>query len=135
MDLEQEFDRRIAAIHGLSNPHSANRQTGGNPVDVRHAEFQAMATVFLGDDYDQAKLKQVESLQIALHKHQAVLSQRYTKDDISPGEYVNSFNALLDSTFAKCEEILGQKDFLRFFGAPRHEIGGFIDREAFLRLH
>jgi hypothetical protein len=135
MNPEQEFDRRIAAIHGHSNPYTATPHTGGDPIDVRHAEFQAMADVFLGEDFDRAKLAQVESLQIALHERQAELYQRYESKELSPVGYVNAFNALLDDTFAQCENILGQNDFLKFFGAPRTEMSSFIDREAFLDAH
>jgi hypothetical protein len=45
-------------------------------------------------------------------------------------EYVQSFNALLEETFRQCEEILGQEDFLKLFGAPRSQLAGFIDKET-----
>lgn len=133
MNLEQEFDRRVATLHRLSNPHTGESNPGEAVRDTRHAEFQVMADVFLGEDYDRAKVEQVENLQIALRKEQAVLSQRYKDKKLSSEEYVDSFNALLDNTFTKCEDVLGQKDFLKLFGAPRHELAGFIDKEAFLQ--
>jgi hypothetical protein len=133
MELEREFDRRIAAIHGLDNPVRHGSNIEESTMDVRHAEFQAMASVFLGDGFDPAKLAQVEDLQIALHKQQAELYRRYDAEQLGPEEYVESFNTSLDDTFSKCETILGPEDFLRLFGAPRSELAGFIDKEAFIQ--
>jgi hypothetical protein len=135
MSLEKEFDRRIAAIHGLSNPHDSGDTSGESLMDIRHAEFQAMADVFLGEDFNQTKLGQVENLQIALHSRQAELYRLYEAKKIEPEEYVDSFNALLEETFEKCEEILGPEDFLKFFGAPRSQLAGFIDKETFLNAN
>ncbi|MCI0421453.1 MAG: hypothetical protein L0387_03650 [Acidobacteria bacterium] len=104
-------------------------------MNIRHAEFQTMADVFLGEGCDRAKLEQVEKLQTALHQQQAALYQRYSQEELGAEEYVTLFNTLLDNTFTECEEILGAQDFLKLFGAPRHELGGGIDREAFLRSH
>ena len=68
MHLEQEFDRRIAAMHGLNNPHTSDRHTGENPIGTRHTEFQVMADVFLGER------------EAFLHAHQAGQSQRCSED-------------------------------------------------------
>jgi len=135
MSLEEEFDRRIAAIHGLGDSDTSGCTTGENSMDIRHAEFQAMADVFLGGDFDQTKLKQVEDLQIALYLRQAELAQSYEAKKIGPEEYVDSFNTLLEETLRKCENILGQEDFLKLFGAPRSQLAGFIDKETFLNAH
>jgi hypothetical protein len=135
MSLELEFDKRIAAIHGLYYLNSGDRKRGDDAMDIRHAEFQAMADVFLGKGFDGSKLKQVEELQIALHKEQRKLYEDYEAERLEPGDYVRSFNALLDETFLKCEEILGQESFLQLFGAPRSELAGFIDQETFLQAH
>lgn len=135
MNLVREFDRRIAAIHGLDNVVQRGSNIRESTMDVRHAEFQAMASVFLGDAFDPAKLGQVEDLQLALHKQQAELYRRYESGELGPEEYVESFNTLLDESFAKCEAILGTDDFLKLFGAPRSELAGFIDRQAFLEAH
>jgi hypothetical protein len=135
MNLEREFDRRIAAIHGLDNPVRHGSNIEESTMDVRHAEFQAMASVFLGDGFDPTKLGQVEDLQIALHKQQAELYHRYDAEQLGPEEYVESFNTSLGDTFAKCEAILGPENFLKLFGAPRSELAGFIDKEAFIHAH
>jgi predicted nucleotide-binding protein len=135
MSLEEEFNKRIAVIHGLGDSDVARSNTGGSTMDIRHAEFQVMADVFLGEEYDRTKLEQIEKLQITLHDQQAALYRRYSNKELSPEEYVSSFNNFLDETFTKCEEILGYQDFSKLFGAPRHELGGFIDREAFVHSH
>jgi uncharacterized protein (DUF4415 family) len=135
MSLEREFDRRIAAIHGLDNSIHHGSNIEDSTMDVRHAEFQAMASVFLGDGFDPTKLEQVEDLQIALHKQQAELYQRYDAGQLGAEEYVESFNTSLDETFSKCEAILGREDFLRLFGAPRSDLAGFIDKDAFIQAH
>lgn len=135
MNLEREFDRRIAEIHGLDSTTRAGSNIEESAMDIRHEEFQAMASVFLGDGFDSTKLGQVEDLQIALHKRQAELYQRYEAEELGPEEYVESFNTSLDDTFAKCEAILGTEDFIKLFGAPRSELAGFIDRESFLQAN
>jgi hypothetical protein len=94
-----------------------------------------MTSVFLGDDFDGGKLWLVESLQTALHDRQAELYRRFEARELDPGEYVDSFNTLLDETFAACEAILGTENFLKLFGAPRSELAGFIDRETFLEAN
>lgn len=134
MNLEWEFDKRVAAIHGPNNVR-AGRKAGGNAMDVRQAEFQAMADVFLGENFDQAKLEQVENLQVALHNEQATLCQRYEAQEIGPDEYVELFNAMLLETFEKCEDVLGPENFIKLFGVPPPELAGFIDKEAFRPAH
>ena len=135
MDLEREFDRRIAAVHGLDNPARDASIIEEGAMDIRHAEFQAMTSVFLGDDFDGGKLWLVESLQTALHDRQAELYRLFEAKELDPEEYVESFNTLLADTFAACEVILGTENFLKLFGAPCSELAGFIDREAFLQAN
>ena len=136
MNREEEFERRLALIRGLGTPIPTDRSPiAKTPVDHRHAEFQAMAEVFLGEDFNQRKLRKVEDLQIALHSRMAELCHQYGAKKIEPEEYVASFGTLLGETFRKCEEILGQEDFLKLFGAPRSQLTEFIDKEASLDAH
>jgi len=135
MDLERDFDKRIASIHGLDNPTRDGSNIGEGTMDIRHAEFQEMANVYLGKDFDGGKLWLVESLQTALHDGQAELYRRFQAHELEAEQYVELFNALLDDTFAACEAILGTENFLKLFGAPRAELAGFIDREAFLQAN
>ena len=129
MSREQEFDIRISSIYRLGNPKLPSE---AKAIDTRHEEFQAMTDVFLGKDYDQNKLKQVEKFQIFLQKKRALLHEDFKENKLSPVQYVNQFNALLYNTFYECEKILGEDDFLRLFGAPREELGGFIDEDIFV---
>lgn len=135
MNQELEFDRRIAAIHGLDRTAHAASNIEESAMDIRHAEFQAMTSVFLGDDFDRGKLWLVESLQRALHEQQAELYRLFQTHELAAEEYVESLNALLADTFAACEVILGTENFVKLFGAPRSELAGFIDRDAFLQAN
>ena len=94
-----------------------------------------MADVFLGADIDRNKLWLIETLQTTLHDQQEILYRRYEAQDLGPEEYVDAFNSVLDHTFAACEAILGEEDFLKLFGSPRSELAGFIDKDAFLQAH
>ncbi len=134
-DLGQKFDLCIAAIHGSGSPGAEPSASGAESRDIRHEEFEAMADVFLGEDYDKARLHQVEDLQIVLHQQQNVLCSRYERGELDPESYVDAFNSLLDATFADCERILGAEDFQRLFGTTRESLGGFIDKDIFLTAH
>jgi hypothetical protein len=81
MNLEQEFDERIAAIHFGTRTDSAN--SGATMANVRHEEFRAMTDVFLGPDYDQQKIDRVEQLQIGLQQRQAELVQKLEQQNIT----------------------------------------------------
>ena len=102
-------------------------------MDVRHEEFMAMWDSFLGEEYDAAKRKKVEELQIDLHRQDAALYRRLQAGKLNPEEYVDASNALNDEIARKCEKVLGAKDFEKLFGATRAELVGFVDRETFLK--
>lgn len=132
MSPEEEFDVRINAIYRLCETTLEQQHTVDAPLDMRRAEFQAMADAFLGGDYDREKLKKVEGYQAYLREQQASLYQRYKKKKLTAEEYVDAYNSLLADTFFLCEEVLGTEDFLKLFGAPRRELGGFIDKDTFV---
>lgn len=123
MKKRSEFAERIAAIHS----------SGKGPADVRHAELEAMFDTFLGRDFAPAQRKQVEKLQLDLFKRQLKLRAELQAGTISPENYVDSFNQLLEQTFRECENVLGAKNFKQLFGAAPAEQGGFIDKVAFLK--
>src|SRR5438094_981552 len=104
VNAEQEFDRRIAAIHGLGD--SRVHTKGVQEIDVRRAEFEALADVFLGEVYDPLKRKQLEDLQIALHQQQAALHARWQDGELSDQAYLDSANAQIDELLKNCEEVL-----------------------------
>jgi hypothetical protein len=119
------FDLRIAAIHGLGGG-------GGDVMDVRHAEFLAMADAFLGHGFDRAKLARVESLQLALHAAQADLDQALEGRRIDRSRYADEVNRAHSAIARQCEAILGASNFVKLFGATPAQIAGLIDKEIFL---
>lgn len=125
MSLEEKFDKRIASIHQNSSK--------AEDFDIRHEEFQAMADAFLGEDFDQEALLAVENLQTSLESKQALLYASCQEKTITPEEYVDNFNHLVEITFIGCEHILGKENFIKLFGAPRTELAGFIDKDTFLQ--
>ena len=133
MDLDREFDRRIAAIHGLDRDGGIDGQISGvsDSVDVRNAELNAMTDVYLGKNYDPAKRKRIEDLQIDGRRQQAELALRLQLGQLSSDEYLKEVNAVIEGTFEKCEEVIGSEDFCKLFGAPRSELVGLIDPQIF----
>ncbi len=102
-------------------------------MDVRHEEFMAMAEAFLGEDFDRAKLAQIESLQLALHEGQAELGKALAANLVEPTKYVDAVNRLHTHTAQQCETILGSHNFLKLFGVTPAEAGSYIDKEQFVR--
>ena len=92
-----------------------------------------MTGAFLGDDYDQAKLKQVEDLQRSMDERRSTLADQLQRAEIGPEDYLDSFNGSAREMFAAIEEILGPEDFVKLFGTPRTEMGDVIDRQVFLQ--
>ena len=132
MNLEQEYDRRVAAIHGFGQP--AARSPDGlvtDVSDIRSAEFDALFDVFLGPDYDAVKRTGVEELQAQLHEQQVLLFQRQQTGELGTAECAGLSNALIENTFRRCTEIFGEEDFQKLFGASQPELAGLIDRTAF----
>ena len=101
-------------------------------MDIRHAEFQAMADVLLGAEFNPVQLKQVEDLQVEAHRSQAALAQRRQRHELSDEEYITAANTIIADTLKKCEGILGAQAFSELFGVPPQEVNGLIDRKAFL---
>lgn len=132
-----ELDRRLAKIHGKAGAHPAIRSENAKEaaMNVRHEEFQAMADVFLGKNYDRGKLGAVERLQVSIGKMQAKLSAQLDEGKLTPEQYVDQFNDELAETFENIERILGTDDFQRLFRVPRDQLGGYIDKETFMREH
>ena len=102
-------------------------------MDTQTQELRAMFASFLGEDYDEKKISQVELLQLHLRGAQARLVRQLDEREIKPGTYVDMFNDLLAACFLQIEQVLGQNDFEQLFGGSREEQGGFIDRQEFLR--
>jgi hypothetical protein len=128
-----EFDRRISEIHrpGMQFPELRRE----DDMSIRHQEFQAMADVFLGADYDKEKLRQVEGLQFELRDVDAWLFTRYDRGDMNAMDYVGMLNEFASIIFEQCEKILGEHGFEQFFGAPLSERQWLLDERTFLEAH
>ena len=138
MSLEEEYSKRIAAIHGQDSPKLGKLSPEERSSYIKHVEFRAMADVFLGEDFDRDKLATIENLQGDLQKEQAWLYQSYEAGNLRPEKYLESLNKLAKDTFEKIEHILGTENFLKLFRTNRSglaEIGGLIDKDAFFRAH
>lgn len=134
MDANADFSSRIARIHGLNPSISAMDKTQKiDKSDVSHAEFQAMSSAFLGEHYNQQKLKEVEEVQAVFRKKNAEYYRRFKEKKIDASEYVDLYNGLVRRTFSACEHILGAVDFVRLFGAKPDQLGALIDKAEFVR--
>lgn len=132
MHSEREFDRRVAEIHfGRAEPDDSTAIA----LDARRAEFRAMATAFLGDSYDDDKLRRIETIHVNMLDQQLKLVEQYNRDIIGPADYVDCFNALAFENFAAMQAVLGREDYLKLFGPLPDKSQGFIDRDAFLHDH
>jgi hypothetical protein len=125
MNSHDKFDAIIAKIH------SSDRIKGGS-MDVRHEEFKALTDAFLGEDYDPAKLADVESLQVKAQDAQTTFYNRYSQGHMSPEQYVRAANHTWGITFVACHRILGTRDFQKLFDATPSELGAHIDLNSFL---
>lgn len=135
MSWDEEFDRRLATIHGLENMNPGRTKRSAPPTDVRHAEFEAMTDVFLGPDFDRGKLERVERLQVSLLDRHAELFRQHENGEMSSGKCVDSLNRATNDVFAEIEGILGPDGFLKLFGVPRHEAAAWFDEESFQLKH
>jgi len=102
-------------------------------MDVRHEEFMAMADAFLGPEYDRAKLRQVELLQLELHARQGQLFQALQSRQLNREAFVGESNRLGKDIALQCEAVLGPADFQKLFGASANELNSLIDTGAFLQ--
>ena len=130
MEKIEIFDKKIDEIYRLAGEQSGLQ--GDSVSDLRRKEFRAMAETFLGEEYSDNRLQEVESLQAELYDWRAKWLTMLEAGQIEPSHYVTMFNSKLDAVFRRCEQILGKKDFLELFGAPVEELGGYIDEEIFL---
>lgn len=135
MGVDEEFDRRVATIHGLEHMSPLSTKRSAPPTDVRHAEFEAMTDVFLGPDYDREKLEKVERLQVSLLDQQADLFLLHQNGKITSAMCVESLNGATNDVFAKIEGVLGPDGFLKLFGVQRHETARWFDEESFRLEH
>jgi hypothetical protein len=101
-------------------------------MDIRHEEFKALTDTFLGEDYNSAKLAEVERLQVSAQDAQTRLYQKYANGRLSPIDYVNGANETWGLAFLACERVLGVADFRRLFDASPKDLAQHIDLDMFL---
>ena len=92
MDPEDQFDRRVAQIHGFSESAGFGSAVI-NPADTRHAELLALVHSFLGEDYDREKVATLETLHAELTAREAALVRDLRERRIGPDDYVRRLNA------------------------------------------
>ena len=126
---KRDFERRIAYIHGLARPGVSEKKA---LVDIRHAEFQAMADAFLGPNFDRLKVERVEALQVKMRTEQSKLHGEFLGGGLTPEQYFDALDSLFRSTFYNCELILGKRAFARLFGEPAAYLG-ILDKNTFLQ--
>jgi hypothetical protein len=116
---------------------SGDTQAAGTAVavDIRGAELEAMTDVFLGEDYDPIKRKQIDDLHVAMRQGQVRLSQRHREGKLNAEEYVDACSTLIADTFKQFEAVLGPADFRKLVGSSRQDAAKVINRETFLGVH
>lgn len=133
-DKSGELARRITALYEAAGLGSRTKAETPLP-DLRPAELQAAIDVVLGQACPQQKRDAVDKIQRELHGAQADIASKLAVGSLSPEEYLERLRALIDQTFARCEETLGARDFRALFGGSAKEISGLIDSAAFLSAH
>lgn len=104
-------------------------------MDIRHEEFVAMTDVYLGTDFNQDMLRAVEQVQIQMQEDQTKLVAEFDQKRLTPEQYVDACNMLVQSNARVCELILGPEHFKMLFGIEAGETRDFIDKAAFLAVH
>ncbi len=94
-----------------------------------------MLDVFLGETYDKRKRLGIARAQKDLHRAQEKLAKEFHEGRLAAEKYADSVNLLINEAFAKCEKILGRKDFEKLLGASWAKESDFVDRSEFLRAH
>jgi len=134
MEPEDEFDRRVAQIHGLSESAGFGSAVV-NPADSRHAELLALVHSFLGEGYDGEKVAALETLHAELASRQTALVRELQERRIGPDDYVRMLNASAYHVFEEMKDVLGPTDFDKLFGPIPDPSVGFVDAEAFRHAH
>ncbi len=81
----------------------------------------------LGHSYNAQKIELVSHLQHELHLARIGLVAAMQTGRLSPADYYERFNSKLAGTFAKCEDILGKRDFEILFDATAEEASHLIE--------
>ena len=102
----------------------------GNQRSGEVIEFSAIAEATLGRPLEEKA--QLDAVQAELRGHQYGLIDRLQRGDITPDQYLSSFNGALKSATQKCRAILGETRFLQVFGEAGLHPEGLVDRATFM---
>jgi hypothetical protein len=122
-----EFSQRIAEIHSSLGPDDDR-----SSEELRHAELQALADAALERDYDQEKLRKVFALNDRFNAERERLAESLRVGAMTREQYLAEFAERSRRIAARCEDILGARDFEALFGIPASEAGEIVDSEVFL---
>ena len=98
---------------------------------IADKEFLALADCNLGPDYDPEKIKRIAALQRDLQISRIKLNRDLEAGRLKPDEFLAYFNVAIGKVFAESENILGEKDFERLFGASLEETKSLIEPSIF----
>jgi hypothetical protein len=104
-----------------------------NRLALKRQELLAMATTYLGEEYDREKIKKVIEIQILADMEQDRFLARLENNEINSETYLDSLERLFAVAAKDSERILGAEDFEKLFGIPASAATAMIDREHFLR--
>jgi hypothetical protein len=104
------------------------RRDSATPVSRQ--ELQAMAEVYLGENYDRSKIDAVARLQEAMQESHKALVSDFKSGRINAGIYVDRLRAVLLETAKKCEQVLGAEDYFKLFGVTPAAAAGVLDLPA-----
>jgi hypothetical protein len=99
---------------------------------LRESELKALVDTYLGENYDQKKVRAVIGVHLCSQWEQDSLGVLLDEDAMTAERYLNAFNTLAVSTAKICEQILGSEDFERLFGCTPDEAAGLINPETLL---
>ncbi len=120
-----EFTEELKARHLEASPENAE------DLFIADQELQQMIDAKLGRAYDPRKIELVSRLQHELHLARIELVSAMQEGRLSRAQYHERFTSQLTGTFAKCQEILGKRDFELLFDATAEEASHLIEPTIF----
>jgi hypothetical protein len=132
--MKSDKDTHFAAsVQGLYRPDTF-ATLGDQPARLRlkRKELEAMATTYLGENYDRAKIEAIIAIQLKADVEQDRLLEELESNEVSAEGYLNRLENLFAATATACERTIGSEDFERLFGIRSKDATGLVDREHFL---
>jgi hypothetical protein len=91
---------------------------GQDGLAAASAELEAFARLQLGKDYDPRKIAVVAECRNRWREEQQVATARLEYGELTADKYVVVLRELTSEMAARCERVLGDRDFERLFGIP-----------------